>query len=40
LTLKLELMQRTGSFKPRRAFNSVLVESAPAAGLVAVRFVK
>jgi len=35
LTLKLELMQHTGSFKPRGAFNKVLAESVPAAGLVA-----
>jgi len=35
LTLKLELLQHTGSFKPRGAFNKVLTTGAPAAGLVA-----
>lgn len=33
--LKLELLQHTGSFKPRGAFNKVLAAGAPAAGLVA-----
>jgi threonine dehydratase len=35
LALKLELLQHTGSFKPRGAFNKVLAAGAPAAGLVA-----
>jgi threonine dehydratase len=36
LTLKLELLQHTGSFKPRGAFNRVLSESEiPSAGLIA-----
>jgi threonine dehydratase len=36
LTLKLELLQHTGSFKPRGAFNRVLSEpTLPAAGLIA-----
>ena len=37
LTLKLELMQHVGSFKPRGAFNRVLAvgDAIPAAGLVA-----
>ena len=37
LTLKLELLQHVGSFKPRGAFNHVLAEgdAIPAAGLVA-----
>lgn len=35
LTLKLELLQHTGSFKPRGAFNKVLAAGAPSAGLVA-----
>jgi threonine dehydratase len=36
VTLKLELLQHTGSFKPRGAFNRVLSEPAlPAAGLIA-----
>lgn len=36
VTLKLELLQVTGSFKPRGAFNRVLAEPAiPVAGLVA-----
>ena len=36
VTLKLELMQHAGSFKPRGAFNRVLSESElPAAGLIA-----
>lgn len=35
LTLKLELLQHTGSFKPRGAFNRVLTAEVPAAGLIA-----
>lgn len=35
VTLKLELFQHTGSFKPRGAFNRVLANDVPAAGLVA-----
>jgi threonine dehydratase len=36
LTLKLELLQHTGSFKPRGAFNRVLgAETIPAAGIIA-----
>jgi len=35
LTLKLELLQHTGSFKPRGASNKVLAAGAPSAGLVA-----
>ncbi|MFL6139334.1 MAG: threonine/serine dehydratase [Frankiaceae bacterium] len=35
LALKLELLQVTGSFKPRGAFNRVLSAGVPAAGLVA-----
>lgn len=35
LTLKLELLQHTGSFKPRGAFNRVLSNSVPAAGVIA-----
>ncbi|MDQ3763758.1 MAG: threonine/serine dehydratase [Actinomycetota bacterium] len=35
VSLKLELMQHTGSFKPRGAFNRVLSSGVPAAGLVA-----
>jgi threonine dehydratase len=34
LYLKLELLQVTGSFKPRGAFNRVLMEPAPPRGLV------
>ena len=34
-TLKLELLQHTGSFKPRGAFHRVLRDDVPAAGLVA-----
>ena len=34
-TLKLELLQHTGSFKPRGAFHRVLRADVPAAGLVA-----
>jgi threonine dehydratase len=35
LTLKLELLQHTGSFKPRGAFNKLLASDVPAAGVVA-----
>ena len=35
LVLKLELLQHTGSFKPRGAFNRVLSSSVPEAGLIA-----
>ena len=36
VTLKLELLQHAGSFKPRGAFNRVLSEpELPAAGLIA-----
>jgi len=35
VTLKLELLQHTGSFKPRGAFNRVLRATVPAAGLIA-----
>ena len=36
LTLKLELLQHTGSFKPRGAFNRVLgAEVIPGAGIIA-----
>jgi threonine dehydratase len=35
LTLKLELLQHAGSFKPRGAFNRVLAAAVPAAGVVA-----
>ena len=36
ITLKLELLQHVGSFKPRGAFNRVLAaQQIPAAGLVA-----
>ena len=35
LTLKLELLQHTGSFKPRGAFNRVLSADVPEAGLIA-----
>lgn len=33
--LKLELMQVTGSFKPRGAFNRILSNNVPAAGIIA-----
>jgi threonine dehydratase len=33
--LKLELLQHTGSFKPRGAFNAVLSTPVPAAGIIA-----
>ena len=35
LTLKLELLQHTGSFKPRGAFNNLLSRTIPKAGVVA-----
>ena len=35
LWLKLELIQHTGSFKPRGAFNRILSEQLPAAGVIA-----
>ncbi len=35
VTLKLELLQHTGSFKPRGAFNRLLSEASPAAGVIA-----
>ena len=35
LVLKLELLQHTGSFKPRGAFANLLLRQAPAAGVVA-----
>jgi threonine dehydratase len=35
LTLKLELLQRTGSFKPRGAFNRILSADVPEAGVIA-----
>jgi threonine dehydratase len=35
ITLKLELMQHTGSFKPRGAFNKILSSDVPEAGLIA-----
>jgi threonine dehydratase len=35
LALKLELLQHTGSFKPRGAFTSLLTRDVPAAGVVA-----
>jgi threonine dehydratase len=35
VTLKLELLQHAGSFKPRGAFNRVLAADVPAPGLVA-----
>lgn len=35
LTLKLELLQHTGSFKPRGAFNRILSNAVPPAGVVA-----
>jgi threonine dehydratase len=35
LTLKLELLQHTGSFKPRGAFNNLLSREVPAAGVAA-----
>jgi threonine dehydratase len=35
LTLKLELLQHTGSFKPRGAFSKILASDVPPAGVVA-----
>lgn len=35
VVLKLELLQHTGSFKPRGAFNNLIVRDIPAAGVVA-----
>jgi threonine dehydratase len=35
VTLKLELMQHTGSFKPRGAFNKILSSDVPNAGVIA-----
>ena len=35
ITLKLELLQHAGSFKPRGAFNRVLAARVPAAGVIA-----
>jgi threonine dehydratase len=35
IALKLELVQHTGSFKPRGAFNRLLTASVPAAGVIA-----
>ena len=35
LTLKLELTQHTGSFKPRGAFNRILSAQVPDAGVIA-----
>ena len=35
ITLKLELMQHTGSFKPRGAFNKILSSDVPQAGVIA-----
>jgi len=35
LVLKLELLQHTGSFKPRGAFNRILSNPVPAAGVIA-----
>ena len=35
VTLKLELLQHTGSFKPRGAFNRMLTTALPAAGVIA-----
>jgi threonine dehydratase len=35
VSLKLELMQHTGSFKARGAFNKMLTSDAPAAGVIA-----
>jgi threonine dehydratase len=36
VTLKLELLQHTGSFKPRGAFNHLLSRQVPSSGVVAV----
>lgn len=35
IALKLELLQHTGSFKPRGAFNRILSQKAPKAGVIA-----
>lgn len=35
IVLKLELLQHTGSFKPRGAFNRILAADIPAAGVIA-----
>lgn len=35
VVLKLELLQHTGSFKPRGALNRALIEDVPASGLIA-----
>jgi threonine dehydratase len=35
ITLKLELMQHTGSFKPRGAFNKLLASDVPPSGVIA-----
>jgi len=35
VVLKLELLQHAGSFKPRGAFNRLLLDKAPAAGVIA-----
>lgn len=35
VTLKLELMQLTGSFKTRGAFNKMLASDVPAVGVIA-----
>src|SRR6266851_4012511 len=35
LALKLELLQHTGSFKPRGAFNNLLARDVPQAGVAA-----
>ncbi len=35
ISLKLEYLQHTGSFKPRGAFNNLLTRAAPAAGVAA-----
>jgi len=37
LTLKLECLQHTGSFKPRGAFTHLLTRSVPAAGTAAAQ---
>lgn len=36
VTLKLELMQHTGSFKTRGAFNKMLASDVPAVGVSAI----
>ena len=35
VSMKLELLQHAGSFKPRGAFNTMLAEAMPAAGVAA-----